>query len=73
MDTFIDNDFSKERIVQHGGLVLRHFWFWEKVTLSNFAVVNLVLNITAIMLKFIHFQNNVLHDLHLTQFWGTFS
>ena len=40
-------NFQKEIIVQRGGLVLRHFWFWEKVTLSNFAVVNLVLKITA--------------------------
>ena len=31
-------NFQKEIIVQRGGLVLRHFWFWEKVTLSNFAV-----------------------------------
>ena len=64
-------NFQKEIIVQRGGLVLRHFWFWEKVTLSNFAVANLVLKITAVMLKFIHFQNNVLHDLHSTQLWGT--
>ena len=46
-------------------IVLRHFWFWEKVTLSNFAVYS-----EFSTENIIHFQNNVLHDLHLTQFWG---